>query len=92
MEDYNFVISESRDHCERYSETLIYALLMLTKPYSNFPEIRQFVDNSVRSSDVLLLLLLLLLFLSSFKVDFYITFYNYKKSINVNQSESDQSE
>ena len=91
MEDYNFVISESRDHCERYSETLIYALLMLTKPYSNFPEIRQFVDNSVRSSDVLLLLLLLL-FLSSFKVDFYITFYNYKKSINVNQSESDQSE
>ena len=87
MEDYNFVISESRDHCERYSETLIYALLMLTKPYSNFPEIRQFVDNSVRSSDVLLLL-----FLSSFKVDFYITFYNYKKSINVNQSESDQSE
>ena len=90
MEDYNFVISESRDRCERYSETLIYALLMLTKPYSNFPEIRQFVDNSVRSSDVLLLLLLL--FLSSFKVDFYITFYNYKKSINVNQSESDQSE
>ena len=89
MEDYNFVISESRDRCERYSETLIYALLMLTKPYSNFPEIRQFVDNSVRSSDVLLLLLL---FLSSFKVDFYITFYNYKKSINVNQSESDQSE
>ena len=88
MEDYNFVISESRDHCERYSETLIYALLMLTKPYSNFPEIRQFVDNSVRSSDVLLLLL----FLSSFKVDFYITFYNYKKPINVNQSESDQSE
>ena len=87
MEDYNFVISESRDRCERYSETLIYALLMLTKPYSNFPEIRQFVDNSVRSSDVLLLL-----FLSSFKVDFYITFYNYKKSINVNQSESDQSE
>ena len=80
MEDYNFVISESRDHCERYSETLIYALLMLTKPYSNFPEIRQFVDNSVRSSDVLLLLLLLL-FLSSFKVDFYITFYNYKKPI-----------
>ena len=88
MEDYNFVISESRDQCERYSETLIYALLMLTKPYSNFPEIRQFVDNSVRSSDVLLLLL----FLSSFKVDFYITFYNYKKPINVNQSESDQSE
>ena len=92
MEDYNFVISESRDQCERYSETLIYAHSILPKPYSNFPEIRQFVDNSVRSSDVLLLLLLLLLFLSSFKVDFYITFYNYKKSINVNQSESDQSE
>ena len=90
MEDYNFVISESRDQCERYSETLICALSIFTKPYSNFPEIRQFVDNSVRSSDVLLLLLLL--FLSSFKVDFYITFYNYKKPINVNQSESDQSE
>ena len=87
MEDYNFVISESRDQCERYSETLIYALSIFTKPYSNFPEIRQFVDKSVRSSDVLLLL-----FLSSFKVDFYITFYNYKKPINVNQSESDQSE
>ena len=87
MEDYNFVISESRDQCERYSETLIYAHSILPKPYSNFPEIRQFVDNSVRSSDVLLLL-----FLSSFKVDFYITFYNYKKPINVNQSESDQSE
>ena len=86
MEDYNFVISESRDQCERYSETLIYALLILTKPCSNFPEIRQFVDNSVRSSDVLLL------FFSSFKVDFYITFYYYKKPINVNQSESDQSE
>ena len=77
MEDYNFVISESRDQCERYSETLIYAHSILPKPYSNFPEIRQFVDNSVRSSDVLLLLL----FLSSFKVDFYITFYNYKKPI-----------
>ena len=87
MEDYNFVISESRDQCERYSETLIYALSIFTKPYSNFPEIRQFDDKSVCSSDVLLLL-----FLSSFKVDFYITFYNYKKPINVNQSESDQSE
>ena len=88
MEDYNFVISESRDQCERYSETLIYTLLIFTKPCSNFPEIRQFVDNSVRSSDVLLLSF----FFSSFKVDFYITFYYYKKPINVNQSESDQSE
>ena len=48
------VNSDSRDQCPRYPVTFIYTLLALTKPQNNFPEVRHFVDNLGRSSDITL--------------------------------------
>ena len=34
---------------------------------------------------MIIIVIIIIIIISFFKVDFYMTFYNYKKSINVNQ-------
>ena len=45
------MISESRDQC-RYAGTFIYTLLALTRAEKYFPEVRHFLDNFGRSSNI----------------------------------------
>ena len=46
------IISESRDQCQRYSETFLYVLLTSNESENNFPEVRHFVDNLIHSADI----------------------------------------
>ena len=41
--------------------------------------------SSVLQSEITVAIIIIIIIISFFKVDFYITFYNYKKLINVNQ-------
>ena len=36
--------------------------------------------------DIIIIMIIIIIIISFFKVDFYITFYNYEKPINVNQN------
>ena len=46
------MISESRDHCQRYSGSFICAIFALTKVQNNFWGFLHFVNNSGRSSNI----------------------------------------